>query len=141
MGSVVEDSVGPRRFETLLAVLFAASALLLASLGIYGVVSYSVERRQNEIGIRRAFGAQEGRVLRLVMQQELVPVGCGLLAGFVLALAFGRVVRALLFEVGPGDPLVSASALSLLAAVAALSCYIPARRATKVDPMVALRYE
>ncbi|HKF51926.1 MAG TPA: ABC transporter permease [Candidatus Acidoferrales bacterium] len=141
MGQIVSASLAPRRFEVLLTSLFAAAALLLACLGIYGVVSYSVVRRTQEIGIRMALGAQKTDVLRRVIRQGMKPALLGLAIGIIGALAFTRFLSSLLFEVKPTDPLTLIAVSLILTAVAALACYIPARRAMKVDPLVALRYE
>lgn len=141
MGQIVSASLAPQRFQTLLTSLFAAAALLLACLGIYGVVSYSVVRRTHEIGIRMALGAQKADVLRRIFRQGMKPALLGLAIGIVGALGFTRFLSSLLFEVKPTDPLTLIVVSVILTAVAALACYIPARRAMKVDPMVALRYE
>ena len=130
-----------RRFNLTLFAVFAALALALASLGIYGVLAYSVEQRTREIGIRMALGAQHVDVLRLVVGQGAGFVLLGLALGLGGALALGRVVRGLLYNVEPTDPLSFSGAALLLCGVALLACYIPARRAARVDPMVALRYE
>jgi putative ABC transport system permease protein len=141
MERLVSDSVSQRRFQMTLVLAFAGAALLLASLGIYGVVSYSVARRTNEMGIRMALGARSGDLHRLVVIQGLKPVLLGLTAGVAGALALGRVLRSLLFEVSATDPVTIVGVVALLAAVAVAACVIPAVRATRVDPMVALRWE
>lgn len=141
MGQIVSESLAPQRFETLLTSLFAVAALLLACLGIYGVVSYSVVRRTREIGIRVALGAQKADLLWRVMRQGLTPAFLGLGAGIIGALGFTRLLSSLLFGVKPTDVLTFCVVSLLLASVAAVATYVPARRAIKVDPMVALRYE
>jgi ABC-type antimicrobial peptide transport system permease subunit len=120
---------------------FALAALILAVIGIYGVISYSVSRRRNEIAIRMALGACSADVNRMVLQQGMRPVAAGLVIGIAAALALGRLLQALLFEIRPSDPLVLASAVLVLGAAAALACFAPARRATRVDPATSLRYE
>jgi putative ABC transport system permease protein len=141
MGEIVSESVGPRRFQMGLALLFAVFALLLAALGIYGVVGYSVARRRQELGIRMALGAQGADLRNLVLLEGMSPVLLGWAAGVLAALAAGGVIRSLLFGVTAQDPLTIASVTLVVLVTAALACYIPARRATKADPMVALRYE
>jgi putative ABC transport system permease protein len=120
---------------------FAGLALLLASIGIYGVMSYSVSQYTHEIGIRMALGASAVNVLRLIVREGLTLVLIGLAVGASGALALTRVMSSLLFDVKPADPATFASVSLLLAAVAFAASYIPARRATRVDPMIALRYE
>ena len=141
MEEVVSEAAAPRRFQMLLVLLFAASALLLASLGIYGVVSYTVAQRTSEIGVRVALGARAADVYRMVLRQGLAPVAFGLIAGVAGALALGRLLSSLLFEVSPADPLTIGAVIVALASVAAFACTVPALRATRVDPMSALRYE
>jgi putative ABC transport system permease protein len=141
MEDIVAESVAQRRFQMSLVLLFAGAALLLASLGIYGVVSYSVAQRTNEMGIRMALGAQPGNIRRMVLGQSLLPVCAGLLAGVMASVALGGVLGSLLFGVSAWDPATISGVLILLIAVAATATLPPVRRATRVDPMSALRYE
>jgi predicted permease len=141
MDELIAHGAAPRRFQMTLVLLFAATALLLASLGIYGVVSYTVAQRTNEIGVRVALGARAADVYRMVLRQGLAPVAFGLIAGVAGALALGRLLSSLLFEVSPADPLTIGAVAAALAAVAAFACTVPALRATRIDPMSAVRYE
>jgi putative ABC transport system permease protein len=141
METLLTQETGPRRLGMILLSAFAGLAILLASLGIYGVLSYFVAQRTPEIGVRMALGAQRGNVLRLVMRKGLMWTVTGVAIGVGVALALTRFMSSLLFEVSASDPLTFAIVPLVLIVVALLACYIPARRATKVDPLVALRYE
>jgi putative ABC transport system permease protein len=134
-------SLTPRRFSMLLLAIFAGVAVTLAAVGIYGVMAYAVSQRTREIGIRMALGAQAGDVLSLVLRGGAVIASLGLVIGLAAALGLSRFLETLLFEVSTTDPVTFAGVAVLLLGVALLACWIPARRATKVDPMVALRYE
>ncbi|HEX7029389.1 MAG TPA: ABC transporter permease [Gammaproteobacteria bacterium] len=138
---VFSSSLADRRFSMTLLGVFGVAALLLAAMGIYGVVAYLVAQQTREFGIRMALGARAGTVLRLVLRRGAVLALAGIGAGFVIALAATRVLASLLFDVSATDPAVFAGVALLLAGVALLACYIPAQRATKVDPMTALREE
>ena len=141
MSGLVDRSLGTDRLIATLSSCFGALALLLASIGLYGVMSYAVARRTNEIGIRMALGARRGNVLRLVLGNGSKLALAGVAVGIVAALGLTRFLSSLLFDVKPTDPLTFFAVAVLLGGVALLASYIPARRATKVDPMVALRYE
>jgi putative ABC transport system permease protein len=141
MTEVISKSVDTRRFQMLLALLLAVCALFLASLGIFGVVGYSVERRRQELGIRMALGAARQDLLRMVLRQGMTPVIPGLGAGVVGALLAGRLISSLLFDISANDPVTLATVVLVVAAVALVACFVPARRAMRVDPIVALRYE
>jgi putative ABC transport system permease protein len=141
MDEWLTTSVSAPRYRTSLLGLFALVALILASTGIYGVMSYSVAQRTHEIGVRMALGAGRFHVLRLVVRQGMGLVGIGVVLGLIGAVALTRVMSSLLFEVTPKDPLTFTAVAAFLTLVALVACYIPARRATKVDPLVALRYE
>src|SRR5579884_1546157 len=141
MDDVVSESVAQRRFQMDLVLAFGIAALLLAALGIYGVVSYSVAQRTSEMGIRMALGAEPSSIRAMIVRQALTPVVAGLAAGIVLSLALGRLLAAFLFDTSPADPVTLAAVAATLIATAAVAGYAPARRATRVDPLVALRYE
>ena len=141
MDGLLSRSVAPRRFSALLITVFAALALLLAAVGIYGVMGYLVSKRTNEIGIRMALGAQHQDVLRLLVREAALLAGTGILAGMAGSLALGRFLQGLLFRVKPLDLMTLTGVAILLFATAILACYVPARRATQVDPMTALRHE
>lgn len=141
MDQIISRSMESRRFAMILLGLFAAVALLLASIGIYGVMSYVVGQRTHEIGVRIALGAQRHDVLRLVFGEAVHMTFAGVLAGLVAAAVLTRLIRSLLFDVSATDPLTFAVVALLLSGVAFGACYIPARRAMRVDPIVALRYE
>jgi len=141
MPDIIEASVAQPRFRTFLLGLFAAMALVLAVIGIFGVISYSVSCRTNEIGIRVALGAQSADVLKQVLVEGARLVAIGLALGLAGSLAATRLIATLLFGVKPTDPLTFAAVAAILASVTLAACYIPARRATRVDPIVALRYE
>jgi predicted permease len=141
LGGLVADSVAAQRFEMDLLLLFAVSALLLAGLGIYGVITYSVVQRYREIGLRMALGAQRADVYRLVLRDGLLPVAAGAMGGVALAFGSARVVSSLLYHVSPYDPALTAAAICVLLTVGTVACLLPARRAASVNPVQALRTE
>ena len=141
MTQIVSQSVDARRFPMFLAISFALFSLALASLGIFGVVAYSIEQRRQELGIRMALGAETKNLLRMVLRQGMAPVVVGLIVGVVAATLSGQLIGSLLFGVSGHDPLTLGIVALVVAIVSAVACYIPARRAMRVDPMVALRYE
>jgi len=141
MEQIVAQSVAPRRFSMLLLTVFAVAALALASLGIYGLLSYAVAQRSREIGVRIALGAQSSDVPKLVIGQGMKLAFIGVAIGLVASLALTRTMKTLLFGVSATDPLTFAAIALLLTLVALLACFVPARRATKVDPLAALRAE
>ncbi|HEV2420740.1 MAG TPA: ABC transporter permease [Candidatus Acidoferrales bacterium] len=138
---VVESSIAPRRFNTFLLTIFACAALLLSSIGLYGVISYAVGQRTHEIGIRIALGAQRPDVLRLVIRQGILLVLAGSAIGIGAAMSLTRFMSSMLYGIHANDPLTFAGVAILLTIVALAACYIPARRAMRVDPMIALRHE
>jgi putative ABC transport system permease protein len=133
--------VAQERLTMVLLSVFAGAALLLAAVGIYGVIAYSVTQRTQEIGIRMALGAQRGDVLRMVVGQAALLSAAGIACGAGAALGLTRLMVGLLYEVRPADPLTFGAVAVVLAAVALLASYVPARRATRVDPVIALRAE
>jgi putative ABC transport system permease protein len=133
--------LGRARFQTMLLGLFASLALLLTAVGLYGVMAYAVVQRTQEIGIRVALGAGRGDVLRMILAKSFLITGIGLLLGMAGAATLTRLFASLLYEVKPADPMTFAIVSLLLVGTSTLASYIPARRAAKVDPMVALRYE
>jgi putative ABC transport system permease protein len=136
-----ESSIAQRRLNMLLMGLFGGLAMLLSAVGIYGLLSHAVTQRTQEMGIRMALGAQVGDVLKLVLRQGMMLALAGVGIGLVGAFALTRLIRGLLFGVTPNDAMTFVVVAAVLTIVALLACYIPARRATKVDPLVALRYE
>ena len=141
MDQIVDASVSTPRFAFVLVGLFAALAILLAAIGTYGVIAYSVSQRTSEFGLRMALGAQRSDVLRLVLAQAAKLVFSGTVLGIVLALGLGRVLSSIIYEVNPADPLTFAAAGLIVVGVAVFACYLPARRATGTNPMTALRAE
>jgi putative ABC transport system permease protein len=141
MADVLDENVATRRFQMTLAAGFAVVALLVASLGIFAVVSYSVARRTSELGIRAALGATRASLYGLVVRQGMAPVAAGLCAAVAVALALSRLIEDMLYEIGGRDPLTIAAVALSIALVALAACLIPARRAARVDPVTALRYE
>ncbi len=133
--------LGRARFQTVLLTLFAAVALLLTAIGLYGVIAYSVSQRLHEIGIRMALGASRSDVLRLVLGRGALLTAVGMVIGAVGAAALGHLVESLLFQTPPRDPLTYLAVCTVLSGVALLASYIPAMRATRVDPSAALHYE
>ena len=141
MDDLIAESLASRRFSMVLLTVFASLALVLASIGIYGVISYVVGQQTHEIGIRMALGAARLDILRMVLRTGGKLALAGVTVGLVTALAFTRLMSRLLYGVRATDPLTLTGVSVVVICVALLACYIPARRAAKVDPMVALRYE
>jgi putative ABC transport system permease protein len=141
METVVNGSVSARRFQMRLLLTFAVSSLLLAGLGIYGVVAYSALQRTQEIGIRMALGARDQDIYRLILSEGVTPVLVGTLLGVGLAWLIGHIVANLLFEVGPSNPLVAGTSCAILIGVGVIASFLPAWRAAKIEPVRALHYE
>jgi ABC-type antimicrobial peptide transport system permease subunit len=141
MNQIADGAVATPRFAFVLVAFFAGLAIVLAAIGTYGVIAYSVGRRTPEFGLRMALGARRLDVLRLVLTQATRLVLAGTVLGMVLALVFARVLKSLIYEISPTDPLTFTGVAFLVITIAVLACYIPARRATKADPMNALRME
>jgi putative ABC transport system permease protein len=141
MHEVLSQSVAPRRFATLLGMIFALSATFLAALGLYGLISLAGSQRIREIGIRIALGAETSRIFWMMISQAVAIAAVGLLVGAAAAFAATRMLAAFLYEVKPGDPLTFCAVCGGLLAISFVASYVPARRATRVDPIVALRYE
>ena len=141
MDHVVSESITQPRFNLFLLGLFGTVAMLLSAAGIYGVTAYTVTQRTHEVGIRLALGAQVGDVLKMILGQGMAVIGVGLIIGLAAAFGLMRLLRSFLFGVGENDPLTFVAIAAGVLLVALLACYVPARRATKVDPLEALRYE
>ena len=141
MDNIISDSLANRRFSMILLGIFAALALVLSAVGIYGVTSYLVGQRTHEIGIRLALGAQTSDVLRLILGQGAKMALIGVAIGIAAALGLTRLMANMIFGVSAHDPLTFAGVALILVAVALAACYVPARRAMRVDPIAALRYE
>jgi putative ABC transport system permease protein len=141
MQEVISESIWRQHVSASVLSIFAIIALVLASVGMYGVISYSISRRTHEIGIRSALGATQCDVFMLVLREGARLTLIGLVAGIILAAGLTRTLRSLLFGVTSTDPVTLLGVITLLVAAAFLACYLPARRAAKVDPMAALRYE
>jgi ABC-type antimicrobial peptide transport system permease subunit len=141
MEQIISGSLAERRFTMLLLIIFAATALVLAAVGIYGVMSYAVTRRIRELGIRAALGASNHEIVGLVLSEGMKLAAIGMAAGLAAAFALTRFMADLLYGVSPADPVTLLAVTLLLGGIALLACYIPARRATAVDPVVALRCE
>jgi putative ABC transport system permease protein len=141
MNQIVSEAMAKPRFNMMLLGLFAALAMILAAVGIYGVITYSVSQRTHEIGVRMALGAQRDDVLKLIVKNAMILTAAGIVIGLIGAVLMTRMMTTLLYGVAAVDPAIFIWISTLLAGVSLTACYIPARRATKVDPMIALRYE
>jgi len=141
MQDVLDDNLGQRRFDSYLMSIFGGLAVVLACVGIYGVLATTVVQQTREIGVRMALGASRGDVLKMIMGQGLRWVSIGLLVGLTAGFLVTRMLASLLFGVGPTNPITYMAVSAVMLAVAALACYLPAVRAIRIDPMRALRYE
>jgi putative ABC transport system permease protein len=141
MDEWLSNSAAQPRLNAILLVLFAAVAMVIAAIGIYSVLAYSVNQRTREIGVRMALGAPRGQVLRMVVREGMMVGGIGVAVGVAVALAVGRVLSSLVFDVQVRDPLTYVLVSASLVIVALIACVIPARKASRVDPIVALRYD
>jgi putative ABC transport system permease protein len=141
MEDIVDGSVSQRRFQLRLILLFGVASLVLATMGVYGVVAFAVSQRTNEMGLRMVLGAKASDVHAMVWRQGMKPVAFGIGAGLIASVAISRLLTSLLFDVHPADPITLGSVAATLAVVTGAACYIPALRATRVDPAIAMRYE
>jgi predicted permease len=141
LGALVDSNLRQERIIAQLSTVFGGLALLLACIGLYGVLSYAVTQRTNEIGIRMALGAQRGRVIGMILRETAVLIAIGLAVGVPASLASARLIQSKLFGLKPADPVTLLASLGIMIAVTVISGYLPARRASKVDPLIALRYE
>jgi putative ABC transport system permease protein len=139
--AIYSASLGSRRFNLTLVVTFAGTALVLAIAGIYGVMTYTVQQRRREIGVRVALGATPAQIVRIILEQGLMTTAIGVSAGVIAALGLTRTLESLLFGVTPTDPVTFGVVIAAVTAVATLACYLPARRATRADPIAALRQD
>jgi len=141
MEEIVDSSVSQRRFQLRMILLFGIASLLLSTMGVYGVVAFAVSQRTNEMGLRMVLGAKASNLRAMVWRQGMKPVAIGIGAGLIAALALSRLLTSLLFGVHAADPVTFGSVAAILVVVTGAACYIPALRATRVDPAIAMRYE
>jgi len=141
MDTAVQQSLGVQRIVATLTVVFAGVALVLAAVGLYSVLAYTVTQRTSEIGLRMALGAQRGQVISLILNSGLKLVAAGLVLGLVAATTAAHLIRSLLFSVEPFDPIIYGAVAALFTVIAAVACVLPSFRASRVDPLVALRSE
>jgi putative ABC transport system permease protein len=141
MEEIVDSSVSGRRFQLRLILLFGIASVLLATMGVYGVIAFAVSQRVNEIGLRIVLGAEASDLQAMVWRQGMKPVALGIAAGLIASLAVSRLLGSLLFGVHAADPVTLGSVTAILVVVTGAACYVPALRATRVDPAIALRHE